>query len=293
MQPLELVIQMGPKDLSLGQAPARTSAALVLRDTVVMKPAIIVLLTAAMGFGQLGAQPPRYEVASIKPNANADVSFAFRIQPDGTVAATGITLKRLMMTAYNVQGFRIVGGPEWVASRRWDVQARHDGVVSPDQIRPMLRGLLEERFRLRSHSEKRRMPVYKLVVDRGGAKLPAGKGNETEPAVRVAPGSIQLTKATSATFASQLSYALARPVIDETSLSGQFDFVLEWTPEPGEDGGPTTAGLPPGTEEQPASTRDGPSIFTAIREQLGLRLESGRGPVERIVIDDVQMPTAN
>jgi len=86
---------------------------------------------------------------------------------------------------------------------------------------------------------------------------------------------------------------LGRPVIDKTSLSGEFDFALKWTPEPGEDGGPTTAGLPPGTRDQPASTPEGTSIFTAIAEQLGLRLKSGRGPVQMIVIDDVQMPTAN
>lgn len=137
------------------------------------------------------------------------------------------------------------------------------------------------------------MPVYELTVDRNGSKLPKVKDSETKPAVRAATGSIQLMKATTATFASQLSYALGRRVIDKTSLSGEFDFSLEWTPEPGEDNGPTTAGLPRGTPEQPASTRDGPALFTAIREQLGLRLKSERGAVEVIVIDDIQMPTAN
>src|SRR5579863_10370449 len=115
-------------------------------------------MTALAGFGQQGAEAPQYEVASIKPNTSDDVRVAFRIEPDGTVAATGITLKRLMMTAFNVQGFRIVGGPGWVASRRWDVQAKHNGAT--DQIRQMLRGLLEDRFQLRAHSEIRNMPVY-------------------------------------------------------------------------------------------------------------------------------------
>jgi uncharacterized protein (TIGR03435 family) len=258
-----------------------------------MRPAILLLITTLAGYGQQRAEPPRYEVASIKPNTSGDLRFAFRIEPDGTVAATGITLKRLLMTAYNVQGFRIVGGPDWVTSRRWDLQAKHDDVASPDQIRQMLRALLEERFQLRSHSEIRKMPVYELVIDRKGSKIPAAKDSETKPTVRVTAGSIQLMHATAATFASQLSYALGQPVIDKTSLSGQFDFALEWTPEPGEDGGPTTAGLPPGTRDQPVSTQDGPSIFTAIREQLGLRLKSGRSPAEVIVIDDAQMPTAN
>ena len=258
-----------------------------------MKPAIVLLTTTLAGYGQSGVEPPKYEIASIKPNTDNDFRFAFRIEPSGRLDATGITLKRLMMTAYNVQDFRIVGGPDWMVSRRWDVQAKPDRVVSPDQIRPMLRALLENRFQLRAHSEKRQLPVYELSVDRKGPKVQRVKDSETKTDVRVGAGLIQLTKATAATFASQLSYALGRPVIDKTRLSGEFDFALEWTPEPGEDGGPTTAGLPPGASDQPASSPDGPSIFTAIPEQLGLRLKSGRGPVEVIVIDDVRLPTAN
>jgi uncharacterized protein (TIGR03435 family) len=258
-----------------------------------MKPATVLLMITLAGYAQSGVEPPKYEVASIKPNTDGDFRFAFRIEPSGPLAATGITLKRLMMTAYNVQGFRIVGGPDWVVSSRWDVQAKPGGVVSPDQIRPMLRALLESRFQLHTHSEKRQLPVYELSVDRKGSKVQRVKDGETKADVRVGTGLIQLTKATAVTFASQLSYALGRPVIDKTSLSGEFDFALEWTPEPGENGGPTTDGLPPGASDKPASTPDGPSIFTAITEQLGLRLQSGRGPVEVIVIDDVQMPTAN
>ena len=252
-----------------------------------MKPAIVLFLTTVAGFGQ----PPQYDVASIKPNLDSDARMAFRIEPDGRLSATGITLKRLMMTAYNVQGFRILGGPDWVVSKRWDVQAKPDRKAAPDQIRPMLRALLESRFQLHSHSEKRQQPVYELVVDPKGSKVRTSA--ETKPDVRVGAGSMKLTKATSATFASQLSYALARPVLDKTGLSGDFDFAIEWTPEPGEDGGPTTAGLSPGAMDRPASTPDGPSIFTALTEQLGLRLKPARAPVEVIVIDSAQMPTAN
>jgi uncharacterized protein (TIGR03435 family) len=214
--------------------------------------------------------------------------MAFQIEPGGTLAATGITLKRLMMTAYNVQDFRIVGGPDWVATRRWDVQAKPDRAASPGQIRPMLRALLERRFQLRSHAEQRELPVFELILDRGGSKVPRVKDIAAKADVRVGAGLIELTKATSATFASQLSYALGRPVIDKTSLAGEYDFALKWAPEPGEDGGPT-----PGAAEQPVSHPDGPSIFTAIREQLGLQIKSGRGPVQVVRIDDVQLPTPN
>jgi uncharacterized protein (TIGR03435 family) len=258
-----------------------------------MKPVILLLITVLESYGQPVGEPPKYEVASIKPNTDDGLDYTFRIEPDGTIAAAGITLKRLMMTAYNVQGFRIIGGPAWVDSKRWNVEAKPDRARRPDQIRQMLRTLLEERFQLRSHPEERRLPVYELVVDRKGSKVRATSNAENKPTVRATTGSIQLTNATPATFASQLSYALDRPVIDKTGLSRKFDFALEWTPEPGENGGPITAGFPPGTSEQPPPTADGPSIFTAIREQLGLVLKSGHGPVEVVVIDDVQTPTAN
>ncbi len=241
------------------------------------------------------SQSPKYEVSSIKPNGGTDFRFAFRIEPNGALTATGITLKRLMMTAWQLQGFRIVGGPAWVDSQRWDVQAK-SGVspaVSNDQRSEMLRTLLKERFQLQIHSEKRDLPIYQLVVDRKGPKFPRVTDTKTKHDVRTANGSIEFTKATVATLASQLSYAVGRPVVDETGISGEFNFALKWTPAPGEDGGPTTSGLPLGTPEQPASTLDGPSIFTAITEQLGLRLKSGQAPVEILVIDHANKPDPN
>lgn len=257
------------------------------------RPAVLLLAAALASYGQRQAQPPAYEVASIKPNSGTDLRNVFRIEHGGALYASGITLKRLMMTAYNVQGFRLIGGPGWVDSDRWDVQAKPGRAVSDQQVRPMLRALLEDRFGLHVHSETRNMPVYELVVDRNGSKVPRVKDIDAKPEVRVGAGLIELSNNSSATFASQLSYALAQPVIDRTGLSGNFDFAIRWTPEAREDGGPTTAGLPPGTPAPPASSTDGPSIFTAIREQLGLRLQSSRGSVEVVVIDDVRMPAAN
>jgi uncharacterized protein (TIGR03435 family) len=139
--------------------------------TMAIRPVILLLMTILASYEQRGAEPPKYEVASIKRNNDNDFRFAFRIQPEGTLAVTGITLKRLMMTAYNVQGFRIVGGPGWVASRRWDLQAKPNRAASPDQVRLMLRTLLEDRFQLQSHPEIRDIPVYELVVDREARKF--------------------------------------------------------------------------------------------------------------------------
>ncbi len=237
--------------------------------------------------------PPKYEVSSIKPNADSDFQFRFDIEPNGILYATGITLRRLMMTAYQIQGFRLIGGPDWVSNRRWDVQAKPSRAASNKQVWPMLRGLLEDRFQLRVHSETRNMPVYELTVGPHGSKLQAVDGSNIKLEIRTGNGLIRFTKATVATFASQLSYALARPVIDKTGISGEFSFDLEWTSIPGENGGPITSGLPTGTPEQPYATPNGPSIFTAIEQQLGLRLKSARGPVEVLVIDTAQMPTAN
>jgi bla regulator protein blaR1 len=236
-------------------------------------------------------KPFAFDVASIKPVSDADAPFRFRIEPNGTTAALGITVKRLLMTAYNVQGFRIVGGPAWVESQRWDVQATHEGVTSVEQIRQMLVTLVTDRFHLQTHRDRRTLPTYELVVERSGSKVPTTKDGNATPLVRVMPGSLQLTNATSATFASQLSYAVARSVLDKTHLNGRFDFTLEWAPLAGEDGGPTTAGLPPDANEPRHSASDSASIFTAIREQLGLRLKAARGPVDVLVIDHVEKPT--
>jgi uncharacterized protein (TIGR03435 family) len=145
-------------------------------------------------------------------------------------------------------------------------------------------------FQLRVHAETQQLPVYELSVDQSGSKVSRVKDPEAKADVRNGRGSILLTHNTAVTFANELSYALSRPVIDKTNLSGQFDFALRWSPAPGEDGGPTGKGLPPHATDQPAATPDGPSIFTALREQLGLRLKAARGPFELIVIDSVELP---
>jgi uncharacterized protein (TIGR03435 family) len=233
-----------------------------------MKAALL-LLFAVSGYAQRTAVPPEYEVSAIKPNADGDFRYTFRIARDGAIAATGITLKRLMMTAYDLQGFRILGGPDWVSSKRWDVQAKAAGTSSDAQARQMLRTLLEDRFQLRTHLEKRDMRVYELTVGRKGSKLRQVQDGNTRPEIQAGNGFIRFTRATTATFASQLSYALARPVIDRTGLAGEFSFDLEWTPVPGEDGGPTTSGLPPGSPEQAAPDPMGRRSLQRSRSNWG------------------------
>jgi bla regulator protein blaR1 len=276
----------------------------VSRVRIAVSLAILLTLATAgavaprwIAFAQqpVATQPPKYEVSSIKPNAGGDFPYTFHTEPNGSFTATAVTLKRLMMTGYQHQGYRIVGGPAWVNSQRWDVQAKYSvsRPVSDNEFPQMLRTLLAVRFQIHTHSETRSLPIYELVVDRKGSKLRRVDGGKTKLEIQTGNGLIRFTKATARTFASQLGYALGRPVIDKTGLSGEFSFALDWTPALREDGGPTTSGLPPETPEQPPSITDGPSIFTAITKQLGLRLESGRGPVEVLVIDHAEKPDAN
>ncbi len=170
----------------------------------------LILINSAL-FGQTIA-PPKYEVSSIKPDADSDLRNAFRIEPDGTLYATGITLRRLMMTAYNVPGFRLIGGPGWVSAKRWDVQAKPSrAALGTKEIRPMLRALLEDRFQLQVHSETRNMPIYELTVGPKGPKLHRVEDGKTKLDIRTGNGLIRFSKATVAmvTAAHPSAYEMA------------------------------------------------------------------------------------
>ena len=138
------------------------------------------------------------------------------------------------------------------------------------------------------------MPVYALVVGRGGSKLTPHTGEPPPPgqAIRQGRGLFSINKGGVGLLAAQLERQLSRVVIDKTELKGEYDYTLEWTPEPGE-GGPESIGLPPQASSAVPVDSKGPSIFTALQEQLGLRLESQRGPVEVIVIERVEKPSEN
>lgn len=224
-----------------------------------------------------------FEVASIKPNASGDNRIMIRMAPGGRFTATGITLKQLIAQAYGVRDSQVSGGPGWISADRFDIQAKGpDGMpdrVPPEVLRPMLRALVEERFQLETHKETKEMPVYALVPGKGGAKLTPSAA-EGQPQMRMGRGQVSGKKVPMAMLAQQLAIVLGRNVIDKTGMKGDFDFTLEWTPEPGQ-GGP------------PPADSSGPTIFTAVQEQLGLKLEADKGPVDIIVIDSVSKPTEN
>jgi uncharacterized protein (TIGR03435 family) len=236
-------------------------------------------------------------VASIKPNKSDDVRFMLRNLPGGGLTATGVTLKLLISSAYGVPAHQISGGPSWIGTERWHIEAKTEGVqgrLSRDQSDALLRGLLEDRFQLKARREAKEMPVYALVVAKNGSKLKPHSGESTErkPLVQFGRGSATFADSSMALFAAQLSMQLGRPVIDRTELHGSYDFTLEWAPALGE-GGPQALGLPPRAEPSPPADSTGPSIFTALEDQLGLKLESTKGPVDIVVIDHVERPSEN
>ena len=268
-------------------------------------PAVVVVLSLA----GLAAQAPTFEVASIKRNNSGTGMMSVGMQPGGRLHMVNVPVRNLIIRAYGVQPYQIIGGPDWITSDRFDVLTKAEGDATPEQVNLMLRSLLAERFKLAVHTETRELPVYYLVNARDDGRLgpdlkpaavpcgPPGRGRAGGPlpgrgagggcGMMMTFGRVQASGQPIAAIATSLANQLGRPIIDKTGLTGSYDFTLSWTPEGGRGGGP----LPPGVPEPPPIDPNGPSLFTAIQEQLGLKLESDRGPVEVIVIDGVEPPT--
>ena len=263
--------------------------------------------------------PLSFEVATIKPNAAGDNRTMMQNAPGGRLNMTGINLKRVILNAYKIQDFQVAGGPGWMDSDRWDIQTKAEENATPAQVSEMLQTLLAERFQLKFHRENREAQVYNLVVAKNGPKLeeskldggpgaanvtPFGRGGApgAGPSMAVGRGQFAVMNSGAKTqvnggampmsqFASMLGNLVGRTVIDKTGLTGNYDVKLEWTPDPGQ--GPAFGGPPPGGGDRGAAPADAPlpSLFTAIQEQLGLRLDSTKGPVEVFIIDRVEKPT--
>jgi uncharacterized protein (TIGR03435 family) len=259
-------------------------------------------------------QSPAFEVASIKPNRSQDVLYSSAFQPGGRFIATNIPVRELIRLAYTLQSHQLEGGPDWIGSERFDVIAQ--GTGDQARLRMSLRTLLQERFQLAAHQEHRLLAIYALRLARDDRRLgPRLRVSSVDcTAVMVAahargervglprPGERQACDlftglpprmaadgVSMAQLATSLSRFVGRTVSDRTELPGIFDFDLEWTPELPQ----RPAGAPDvpvrfnGVEVDPT----GPSLFTALREQLGLELEAERGPVEVLVIDSIERPT--
>ena len=267
------------------------------------------LLTAPMVHAQSAVRQPSgpaesFEVASIKPSDPGGQNTFVNITPGGSFRASNINLKFLVRFAYQVEDFQILGSPPWMNAERYDIEAKSSDLAGVDirkmsdaqreefqnRIRIKAQSLLAERFKLAIHSESREMPVYELIVAKSGPKLTAAAADDGKGprGMRMRRGQFEGMGATLSMLAQALSDATGRKVIDKTGITGNHDFKLEWTPEPGQMAPP-----PGGGNEPPPPDPSGPSIFTAIEEQLGLKLRAAKGPVEVLVIDHAEKPSAN
>jgi len=263
-----------------------------------------------------GAQQPplAFETASVKPNKSGDEERFTRVDPGGGLTVVNMQLRELITWAYQIQSFQLEGGPGWIASDRFDILAKPEREVpstgEQDPRRMMLRTLLADRFKLVMHKETKELPIFELVLARQDGKLgPQLRPAAVDCAARAAaaragtpppssgppgpgfcgttmnPVSVRGGGATMAMLASLLERAAKRLVIDRTGLKGNWDLEVNYTPDRSQ--------LPPGVELPSSIDPNGPSLFTALEEQLGLKLRPARGPVEVLVIDSVQQPTPN
>lgn len=301
--------------------------------------AIIVVLNAQ------DTAPVPY-VASVKKSVGG-IGAQMRIAP-GMISANGVPVRLLMRQAYGqLQDFQLVGGPAWINSDRFDIEAKLEGggPMTPQSIQSVLRQILEERFALKVHRETRELPIYALVLARSDGRLgpnltltspecstmmnqrgngpaagPDGRGGVAvsrggpPPDGRGAPGRaggpppldfdappvcgrrgggfgrLRAGGTSMDDFATMISGTAQRVVVNKTGLTGYYDISLTYTP--------TNEQLPlgpppPGAPPPPPIDPDGPTFFTAIQEQLGLKLDNQRGPVDVVVIDSIQQPTEN
>jgi uncharacterized protein (TIGR03435 family) len=193
--------------------------------------------------------------------------------------------------AYRVQ-YGQISGAAWLDTERFDIAAKIPAGVAMDQIPRMLQALLADRFKLQLHRENKKLPIYALVVDKNGLKLqkaesPGGVSAGFNPGRAHMSGRFSMPQ-----LADYLSHRLGRPVLDQTGLDGAYAIALEWVPDPTDE--PGSAPVTPPAAGEGTSVASGPSIFTALREQLGLTLAAMKGPVEILVIDHAEkVPTEN
>jgi uncharacterized protein (TIGR03435 family) len=283
-------------------------SAISIRGLRIMLVGATLVALMRMVSAQTSVDGPTFDVASVKPNRSGSPARAMGPEPGG-FGAINIGLRDLVAFAYGVTydsaDTRVIGGPDWIASQRFDISAK---TAAPrDRIAAMVQSLLQERFKLRAHIETREVSIYALVLAREGALGPqlhrseidcaarreAARGGTLPPPAppgarpmctgRNIPGTIVGGALTLDSLASALTRFAGRPVTNETGLTGAFDYDLTWTPEAIPE---PAAGAPPLIIDP-----NGPSLMTAVQEQLGLKLEPERVPADVVVIDSAELPS--
>ncbi len=294
--------------------PHRLNAVARLAFAVASASAALIAFESAL-FAQSSTDggQANFEVASIKRSGPASRG-TLDYSPSGRFTATGLTLKRVIMWAYNLGGPAILGGPGWVDSDKYDIfaEAPQGSITGPvgtgmqlggdnsrgmgwvlasdtpggRQLRGMVQALLADRFQLKVHYEPKQLPVYKLVVSKNGPKVQISHA-ETGPRVSFTMGQLTFQNAPLTFLVTLLTELSGRPVVNATELTGQYDFSLAWTPDQNF--------RRPDVSNEAAAQADlsGAPLFTALQEQLGLKLEPAKGSVQILVIDRVERPSDN
>ena len=260
-----------------------------------LRRALLAMLAVIVFDVQAPAQTgvARFDAASVKPNRSGSPSSSINTPPGGTFTATNVTLARLIPSAFNVLPIQVVGAPSWIASERFDIVARPPADVPPDRLPDMLQALLADRFGMESHRELREQPIYELVMATSSAALgprllpTALDCDAMEVQKRVSAecagtigvgtggGELILKGRPLSRLASIIGSVAGRVVVNRTGLAGNYDLELRWS-----------AG-------DAVATSNDPILFTALQEQLGLRLRAATGPVEMLVIDALDRPVAD
>ncbi len=274
--------------------------------------ALILGVASSTAFTQVpaGAVSARtFDVASVRPNHSGEARLSFG-GPPGRYEIVNAPLRTIVRVAHQVQDYQIVEAPGWIAVERFDILATTPA-VRPAERAEMLRTLLADRFKVRTHTERRDIPIFEMVLARPGGRLgPSARATDVNCAERAAgrggvlpppagapferplcglmlrPGVLMAGALTMGEFARELAPQVNRFVLDRTGITGFFDVDLHFTPDQ-----PPPA--PPGASPLPPVDPAGPSLFTALEEQLGIRLNATRGPVEVLVIDAISRPTTD
>jgi uncharacterized protein (TIGR03435 family) len=237
------------------------------------------LLAFILAASCLDAQTASFEVVSIKPSGPDDQGMFINGLPGGGIRIRGASVKNLIAMAYNVREFQISGAPAWTGSEHFDIEARPPqpaGTPNARKNRERMQALLADRFHLTVHNEDKEQNVFALIIAKGGPQLQEPASDEQQ-LIRGGRGVITGKNTTMAMLVLNLANQLSNSVVDRTGLTGKYDFKLEWTPD----------------NTQSTDGNRGPTLFTALQEQLGLRLEAQKGMVSMLVIDRVERPSEN
>jgi len=284
-----------------GPASSKGGGERVMRGRVWLLVKMATLLAGAATC--LAGQTAAFEVVSVKPSPSLGTGMSISTSRGGILDITNATLRALIVFAYNVRDFQVTGGPSWIDTDRYDIAARppHDDAEAPatgdaagasraDLTRTRMQALLADRFKLAILTETNELPIYVLVVARNGPYFELSKTDNPQRGISSQRGLLTCTRVTMKTLAEMgLAPRLGRPVIDKTGLTGEYDFKIQYV-----DDGPLKPGVEPAADgPDAANDLSGPTLALALQEQLGLKLQSQKGPVRVIVVESAERASAN